>query len=120
MTDELIATLRRAYPLPSALLLLRRHSLASCLARLPERGSLASLLESSTPELKTITAALLSAQGGGGGGGGGGDLRVLRGYSIFSKSRLRLFRDRVGQHAPAAPAPAGHTAAGSSSDGVSE
>ena len=67
------------------------HHLAAALSQLPGRGSLATLLQATSPEFRTLSKALRAATDRSGAGG----LHVLRGYTIFSASKLRLFRHRV-------------------------
>jgi len=67
------------------------HHLSKSLTRLPTRGCIATLLQSNSAELRTLSKALHAATGSKGGGG----LRVLRGYTLFSENKVRFFRQRV-------------------------
>ena len=73
-----------------------RYQLAASLARLPERGSLATLIEPTTSEFRTLVETIEKAAATSGQQLSPPQrLRVLRAYGIYSESKIRMFRDRV-------------------------
>ena len=81
----------------------RTQQLATLLAKLPSRGSLATLLAPAETQLRTISKAMQLATSKRPNVIGG--LRIARGYSIFSESKVHLFRNRVDQQVSSLQSP---------------